>query len=349
MLQLKIKAKAEFAKIVASNNELKYELEMARKEKIENEPIQDNLDKKVEERVAEMKRTLSSYRLERKREIKSLTEETSRAKKQCDTLKKENQMHMTTNHKLQKSNATLRKKLKKMEENLFDKNERIESLSNEMQRLAEEKDQIRRRQHRMSQEEIARLEASENAVVHLKKKHLNSKNEAVKIAMRYEDIKEQNFRFVKSLKFMLIPRARDIASMIQRLQATSRDAIESRKSNVNTDSKFTLEISTTDDDDEVEMELSRICNSKSTKGNSCEVLGRFMQRTIEDIETLSDNINKLIDSQKEEAGGDGYDTAKSSQSENCCSALIQMFTGGGVSSNRKSNRRSYEIVENNMS
>ena len=146
---------------------------------------------------------------------------------------------------------------------------------------------------------------------------------------------------------MLIPRARDIASMIQRLQATSRDAIESRKSNVNTDSKFTLEISTTDDDDEVEMELSRICNSKSTKGNSCEVLGRFMQRTIEDIETLSDNINKLIDSQKEEAGGGGYDTA--GQSENCCSALIQMFTGGGVGSNRKSNRRSYEIVENNMS
>ena len=144
---------------------------------------------------------------------------------------------MTTNHKLQKSNATLRKKLK-MEENLFDKNEKVESLEKqELKRLAEEKDRIKRRQHRMSQEEIARLEASENAVVHLKKKHLNSKNEAVKIAMRYEDIKEQNVRFAKSLKFMLIPRARDIASMIKRLQATSRDAIESRKSSVDTDSK----------------------------------------------------------------------------------------------------------------
>ena len=72
LLQLKIKAKTEFAKIVASNNELKYELELARKEKIDNEPVQDDLNKKVEERVEEMKRTLSSYRLERKREVQSL-------------------------------------------------------------------------------------------------------------------------------------------------------------------------------------------------------------------------------------------------------------------------------------
>ena len=195
----------------------------------------------------------------------------------------------------------------------------------------------------------ARLEASENAVVDLKKKHLNSKNEAVKIAMRYENIKETNVRFTKSLKFMLIPRARDIASMIKRLQSISRDAIESRKSNDEIGSKFTLEISDTDDD--IEMELSRICNSKSMnqQEHACEVLGRYMQRTIEDIETLSGDIYKLIDSQKEEAGGVDNRHDSTNHTGNCCSALFRLLLSGGGDSERRRNddRSTYEIVENN--
>ena len=109
--------------------------------------------------------------------------------------------------------------------------------------------------------------------------------------------------------------------------------------------KFTLEISTTDNDDEVEMELCRICNSKSTKAGIHAKSWVVSCNTIEDIETLSDNINKLIDSQKGGGGGGGYDTTN--QSGNCCSAIFRL-TGVTSVATGKAIRRSYEIMENNI-
>jgi len=351
LLQLKIKAKSEFAKMVASNASLKKEL--AERDRRIDEFSRNGFEKDIEERLAEVKRaskeTLRSYRMNHQREIQSLSNDAKKTKMNLENLKK-------INNKLQKSNVTFRKKLKALEETLLYRNEKIESLSSEIMVHKEEKDRVSKRQHRMSQEEIEELEARKSEVVHLKKKHLNSKNEAVKIAMRYEDLKEQHFRFTKALKFVLIPRARDISSMVKRIQANSRDAIKFSRRRVSDDmdSKFTLEI-TTDNDDEVEMELAKICNSKSSNNqqqDGCETLGRFMQRTIEELETLSDSVHKLIDSQKEEAAGGGYNGDRNNES--CCSAIFRVIlgrSGGGRSSSstsrgRGGDRREYEIVEN---
>lgn len=281
---------------------------------------------RLQERVVEVKRasaeTLRVNREKYEREMDDVEEKTSRARVFCEKLRKENKSYRTKVDALQKTSEEHRTRAQELERVVRDHESTIESLHEELN-SAKEMNESYRLEDQMTREEMdAKLHASESAALKHRRKHLVSKQEAVKIAKNFERAKARIHQIDKTLKFVLIPRVRDMLSVVERLQTVSRDAIEIGKKQSDVDTRFAIEFDAASK--RLDMELSNMSGRRGglkrkdsndstveEEVTSWDVLGQCIQTTNEELETLSDLTYKLIESKKEEADSrTGQDTRR---------------------------------------